>query len=758
MLRGTRKRKGKSGKDKRDNKQNIKNIMKHLFSLLTAMFIATAAMAGNNVTLHDVMYGGYWPETYAAIKPMADGEHFARMSGDRTMILKGSFKNGEIVDTLFNIATARGFDEKRIDGYQFSPDEKLILLQTKTRGIYRHSFTAEHYIFNRKNNKAEALSQNGAQQVPKFSPDGTMIAFVRDNNIFLVKLLFSNSESQVTTDGEFRKIINGIPDWVYEEEFATNCSFDFSADSKMLAYIKYDESEVMMYDMPMYSGGESKEYFDFSKPYSFKYPVAGADNAKVSVHSFDIKSKVTRRLDVNIPEEGYIPRIKFTKDPTMLAVLTLNRHQSVLEIQAVNPQSGVSRTILREESDTYLNEQTYSGIEFLDKHFVFQSERSGYNQLYLYNLAGELVRPITTGDYEVKKFYGWDKRKNEFYYSSNEGSPLRESIYKVNAKGKKTKLSKREGTNSAVFSTGMKYFINTFSSIDTPHTVTTNDCNGKQLKTLIDNKALTEKLAKFDMPSKEFFTFTTSDGVELNGWMIKPNDFDAGKKYPVVLFQYSGPYSQQVTDNWYIGNYGNAMFESYMAGEGFIMVCVDGRGTGGRGTEFGKCTYLKIGQYEPADQVEAAKYMASLPYVDAKNIGIWGWSFGGYNTLMSMSQPEAVFKAGVAVAAPSDWRFYDTVYTERYMRTPKENKEGYDKGSAVVNAANLNGHLLLVHGTADDNVHLRNMIHYIGALTQADKKFETALYPDCNHSIYHGANTRFHLFRQIAEFFKANLK
>ncbi|MBR3615909.1 MAG: S9 family peptidase [Bacteroidaceae bacterium] len=732
--------------------------MKHLFSLLTAIVVAASSFAGNDVTLHDVMYGGYWPETYAAIKPMADGEHFARMNGDRTMILKGSFKNGEIVDTLFNAATARGFGERRIDGYQFSPDEKLILLQTKTRGIYRHSFTAEHYIFNRKNNKAEALSQNGAQQVPKFSPDGTMIAFVRDNNLFLVKLLFGNSESQITTDGEFRKIINGIPDWVYEEEFATNCSFDFSADSKVIAYIKYDESEVMMYDMPMYTGGQSKEYFDFSKPYSFKYPVAGADNAKVSVHSFDIKSRVTRQLDVNIPEEGYIPRIKFTKDPNMLAVLTLNRHQSVLEIQAVNPLSGVSKTILREESDTYLNEQTYSSIEFLDKHFVFQSERSGFNQLYLYNLAGELVRPITTGDYEVKKFYGWDSKKNEFYYSSNEGSPLRESIYKVNAKGKKTKLSKREGTNSAVFSNGMKYFINTYSSIDTPHTVTINDNSGKELKTLIDNKALTEKLAKFDMPSKEFFTFTTTDGVELNGWMIKPHDFDASKKYPVVLFQYSGPYSQQVTDNWYIGNYGNAMFECYMAGEGFIMVCVDGRGTGGRGTEFGKCTYLKIGQYEPADQVEAAKYMASLPYVDAKNIGIWGWSFGGYNTLMSMSQPEGIFKAGVAVAAPSDWRFYDTVYTERYMRTPKENKEGYDKGSAVVNAANLKGHLLLVHGTADDNVHLRNMIHYIGALNQANKKFETALYPDSNHSIYHGSNTRYHLFEQIAEFFKANLK
>ena len=732
--------------------------MKHLLSLVAAIIAATSAFAGNDITLNDVMHGGYWPQTYAAIQPMADGEHFARMSDDRSMILKGSFKNGEIVDTLFNAATARDFNQKRIDGYQFSPDENLILLQTKTRDIYRNSFTAEHYIYNRKNRKAEPLSENGAQQVPKFSPDGTMIAFVRDNNIFLVKLMFGNSESQVTKDGEFRKIINGIPDWVNEEEFMNNCSYDFSADSKVIAYIKYDESDVMMYDMPMYNGGQSNEYSDFSKPYSFKYPVAGADNARLSVHSYEIKSRVTRQLDVNIPEEGYIPRIKFTKDPGILAVITLNRHQNVLEIQAVNPLSGVSRTIMREESDTYLNEQTYTGIEFLDKHFVFQSERSGYNHLYLYDLNGQLVRPITKGEFEVKKFYGWDSRKNEYYYSSNEGSPLRESVYKVNAKGKKTKLSKREGTNSAVFSKGMKYFINTWSSIDTPHTVTTNDNNGKELKTLIDNKELKSRLAQFDMPTKEFFTFTTSDGVELNGWMVKPHDFDANKKYPVVMFQYSGPYSQQVHDSWYIGNYGNAMFESYMAGEGFIMVCVDGRGTGGRGTEFGKCTYLNIGKYEPADQVETAKYLATLPYVDGGNIGIWGWSFGGYNTLMSMSQDDAVFKAGVAVAAPTDWRFYDTVYTERYMRTPKENKEGYDAGSAIVNASKLNGKLLLVHGTADDNVHLRNMIHYISALTQANKKFEVALYPDSNHSIYHGSNTRFHLFEQIAEFFKANLK
>ena len=734
--------------------------MKHIFSFIIAIAVATATFAGDKFKLTDAMYGGYWPQTYAAIQPMADGEHFARMSNDRTMILKGSFKDGEIVDTIFNAATARGFDKKYIDGYTFSPDESRILLQTSTVGIYRNSFTAEHYIFSRKNNKVAPLSENGAQQVPKFSPDGTMIAFVRNNDIYLVKLLFDNSESRVTTDGAAGKIINGIPDWVNEEEFAFNCSYDFSADSKMLAYIKYDESEVMMYDMPMFipTGTQNVAMDPYCAPYSFKYPVAGAANSKISVHSYDIKSRKTRQLDVPLPEEGYIPRIKFTKDASTLAVLTLNRHQSVMDIFAVNPLSGISKRILREESDTYLNEQAYAGIEFLDGHFVLQSERSGYNHLYLYTTGGEFVRAITEGNYEVKEFYGWDKKKNEFYYRSNEGSPLRDNIYKVNAKGKKTQLTTDEGTNSAVFSSTMKYFINTFSNITTPHIVTTNDNSGKSIKTLIDNAALKEKLTKFDMPTKEFFTFTTTDGVELNGWMVKPADFDTNKKYPVVMFQYSGPYSQQVNDSWNVGNYGNAMFESYMAGEGFIMVCVDGRGTGGRGTEFGKCTYLNIGKYEPNDQVETAKYLGTLPYVDKANIGIWGWSFGGYNTIMSMSQNDAVFKAGVAVAAPTDWRFYDTVYTERYMRTPKENKEGYDNGSAVVNASKLNGKLLLIHGTADDNVHLRNMMRYTLALTQANKEFDMALYPDSNHSIYYGSNTRFHLFTRIAKFFIENLK
>ena len=430
----------------------------------------------------------------------------------------------------------------------------------------------------------------------------------------------------------------------------------------------------------------------------------GIDNSKVTVHTFDIKSRVTRKMDLPLDIDGYIPRIKFTDNPEALAIMTLNRHQNRFDLYLANPRSTLCKLIIRDEAEQYIKETAYANIQFYPNHIVMMSERDGFNHLYLYTAGGNLVKQITQGKYEVKDFLGWDEKNNVFYYESNEESPLRSAIYKIDNKGKKTKLSTREGTNNAIFSKNQKYYINTFSNITTPPVITLNDNTGKVLTTLVDNKALVKKVASLNMPSKELFTFTTTDGVELNGWMMKPINFDANKKYPVILHQYSGPGSQEVLDTWRIGARNDGgMFEAYMASQGFIMVCVDGRGTGGRGTEFGKCTYLKIGQYEPADQVEAAKYMASLPYVDAKNIGIWGWSFGGYNTLMSMSQPEAVFKAGVAVAAPSDWRFYDTVYTERYMRTPKENKEGYDKGSAVVNAANLNGPLLLVHGTADDN-------------------------------------------------------
>ncbi len=732
--------------------------MKRIFSLMLVALTALHLFADGQFTLPGAM-NAFWAQRYSAIQPMADGEHFARLGGSNSLILKCSFKSGEVVDTIFNASTARGFNNKRIDGYQFSPDESRLLIQTNTKSIYRRSFTADHYIYSRKNNKVAPLSENGSQQVPKFSPDGTMIAFVRNNNIFIVKLLFENSESQITTDGEFGKIINGIPDWVYEEEFSTNCSYDWSADSKVIAYIRYDESHVMNYDMPMYIPSTAKvEYDPYVAPYSYKYPVAGAANSKVSVHTFDVKSRVTRQLKLEIDEESYIPRIRFTKDPETLAVITLNRHQNTMDIFAANPRSGLCKRILREQSDTYLNESTYANIEFFDKHIILHSERSGYNHLYLYTIGGDYVRPITEGNYEVTSFIGWDQKKNEFYYNSNEGSPLRSNAYKVDKKGRKTRLTKGDGTNSPIFSAGMKYFINTYDNLTTPPIVTTNDNKGNVIKTLIDNSELKAKLSQMQLPTKELFTFTTSDGVEINGWMVKPHNFDAGKKYPVIMFQYSGPYSQEVKDTWYTGMYPGAGFETYMSEQGFIMVCVDGRGTGGRGTEFGKCTYMKLGYYEPRDQVEAAKYLGTLPYVDKSNIGIWGWSFGGYNTIMSMSQKDAVFKAGVAIAAPTDWRFYDTVYTERFMRTPKENKEGYDLGSAVVHANNLNGKLLIIHGTADDNVHFRNMLRYVHQLNQAGKHVEMALYPDSNHSIYFGSYTRLHVFERLSRYFIENLK
>ncbi|MBQ7362416.1 MAG: S9 family peptidase [Bacteroidaceae bacterium] len=736
----------------------MKKTLLFLLSFATAM--ATYA-AGRDLQLKEVVNGTFSPKGFSSIHPMNDGEHFAKMSSDRTMVLCHSFKTGEVTDTIFNIKTARGCNFRRIDGFIFSPDEARMLIQTRTNRIYRRSFTAEYYVFSRKNNKMHPLSENGAQQEPIFSPDGTMIAFARNNNLFLVKLLFGNSESQITTDGKYGEIINGLPDWVYEEEFATSRSFDFSADSKMLAYIRYDESKVMSYDMPMYipSAGESNnEYDDYKKPYSYKYPVAGAQNSVVTVHSFDIKNRVTRKLNLPIDSTYYIPRIEFTQDPEFLAVITLNRHQNQMDIIQANPLSGICKRILREESPEYINETTYQELTFYKNHFVMQSERDGYNHLYLYTIGGNLVKQLTKGAYDVNGFIGWDEKKNHFYYSSNEGNPTQSAVYRIDNKNKKNRITQEEGTNSATFSTGLKYFVNTYQNLTTPPVVTLNDNNGKRLATLLDNSELKEKLTEINMGQKEIFTFTTEDGVKLYGWMIKPTDFDPNKKYPVIMHQYSGPYSQKVKDSWAIGQYGGGLFESYMASNGFIMVSVDGRGTAGRGTKFGKCTYMSLGIYESKDQVQAAKYLGSLPYVDKDNIAIWGWSFGGYNTLMAMSEGTPVFKAGVAIAAPTDWRFYDTVYTERYMRTPKENKEGYDKGSAIVNVNKLHGNLLLIHGTADDNVHFRNMTRYIHALTQAGKQFSTAIYPDSNHSIYFGSNTRRQMFEMITNFFFDNLK
>ena len=733
--------------------------MKKLFLLFCLVALTLGIKAQNQVTLRDVSRGTYRASNIYGIKPMLDGQYYTQISPDRKRIVKYSFKTGKQVEAIFDVEKARDCTLKYFDDYIMSPDEKLILIQTKTRSIYRRSFTAEYYIYNVKNNTIEPLSKNGPQQVPLFSPDGFQVAFVRNNNIFLVKLLFGNSESQITKDGEYNKVLNGIPDWVYEEEFGFNRAFDFSADSKMIAYIRFDESQVPMYKFPLYKGmnPEYTEFATYPGEYTYKYPKSGEVNSTVSVHTYDIKSHVTRKMDLPLDKDGYIPRIKFTSDPEKLAIMTLNRHQNRFDLYMANPKSALCKVAIRDKSEQYIKEDEYSNIKFYPENIVLMSERDGYNHLYLYTIGGNLVKQITKGKFEVKSFLGWDKQSNVFYYTSNEGSPLRTAVYKIDGKGKKTKLSTRTGTNDAIFSSNYSYYINTFSNISTPTLITINDNKGKELATMLDNKKLKEKIATLTLPQKEFFTFRTAEGVELNGWMMKPANFDATKKYPVIMHQYSGPGSQQVLDRWGIGSFSDAgMFEAYMADRGYISVCVDGRGTGGRGAEFEKCTYLFLGVKESHDQVEAAKYLGTLPYVDGSRIGIWGWSFGGYNTLMSMSEGSNVFKAGVAIAAPTDWRYYDSVYTERFMRTPKENGDGYDAGSAIKRAPKMHGSLLLIHGTADDNVHLQNMAEYSEALVQAGVQFDEHIYINRNHGIS-GGNTRNHLMNRVANFFLRNL-
>ena len=729
-------------------------------SIFVILFFCLLTAGAQKVTLENVARRTYRAEGIWGVKPMLDGEHYTQMSADGTKIVKYSFRTGKEVGTVFDVATARDCSIRSFDGYIMSPDEKLILIQTDTKPIYRRSFTATYYIYNVRNNKMEPLSDNGPQQVPLFSPDGNQIAFVRDNNIYLVKLLFGNSESQVTKDGKFTEVLNGIPDWVYEEEFGFNRAFDFSADSQMLAYIRFDESQVPMYSFPLYKGlaPALNDFATYPGEYAYKYPMPGIDNSKVTVHTFDIKSKVTRQMDLPLDADGYIPRIKFTKDENALAIVTLNRHQNRFDLYMANPRSTLCKLVMRDEAPQYIKESAYSDIAFYDKNFVMMSERDGYNHLYLYTSGGNLVKQITKGNFEVTNFLGWDEAANVFYFESNEGSPLRSAVYKVDAKGRKTKLSAKEGTNSAIFSKNMKFYINTFSNIQTPPVITLNDNTGKELATLVDNNKLKQQVASLEMPIKELFSFRTSDGVELNGWIMKPADFNEGKKYPVIMHQYSGPGSQEVMDKWAIGaRRDGGMFEAYMASQGFIMVCVDGRGTGGRGSDFEKCTYLNLGVKEAKDQVETAKYLSTLPYVDGTRIGIWGWSFGGYNTLMSMSEGTPVFRAGVAIAAPTDWRFYDSVYTERFMRTPKENMEGYNASSAINRAASLHGELLLIHGTADDNVHLRNNAEYSEALVQADKQFDMQIYTNRNHGIS-GGNTTKHLLTRVTNFFIEHLK
>ncbi len=727
--------------------------------LLCLLVQVVPAQGSKALDLKEITSGKFRAEGIQGVIPMADGEHYTQMNAEGTQIIKYSFRTGQQVEVVFDVAKARECTFKRFDGYTFSPDGSKILIRTETQPIYRHSYKAVHYLYTIKRNIVEKLSEGGPQQSPVFSPDGNMVAFVRDNNIFLVKMLYGNSESQVTEDGKFNHVLNGIPDWVYEEEFSFATALEFSPDNTMLAFIRFDESEVASFTFPIFAG-QAPHYSaleTYPGAYTYKYPKAGEANSKVSVHTFDIKSKVTRQMKLPLDPDGYIPRIRFTQDAAKLAIMTLNRNQNRFDLYFADPRSTLCKLVLRDESPYYINESVFDNIMFYPQNFSFISEKDGYSHLYWYSMGGNLVKQVTKGKFEVKRFIGWDAATNTFYFESNEESPLRTAVYKTDKKGGRIKLSEKAGTNSAIFSSNLKYFMNTYSNLQTPAVITLNDNTGKVLKTLVTNQKLKETLAQYQLPKKEFFTFRTSQGTELNGWMIKPADFNESKKYPVLLYQYSGPGSQEVVDKWGIGgDRGGIGWDAYMASKGYVIVCVDGRGTGGRGAEFAKCTYLNLGVKEAQDQVETAKHMAAQPYVDKSRIGIWGWSFGGYMTIMSMSEGTPIFKAGAAVAAVTDWRFYDTVYVERFMRTPQQNAEGYKAGSAFTRAANLNGRLLLVHGMADDNVHFQNCAEYSECLVQADKQFDMQVYTNRNHGIY-GGNTRYHLFTRLTEFFLNNL-
>ena len=734
--------------------------MNKLFVMCIMMLLATSNVsADNKITLKDVTGKTFTPKYITGVDPIKGTDRYASISNDGRQIIEYAFKTGNQTRVLFDIANTHGESIKQLDGYTLSPDGKRMLIQTNTHKIYRRSFTADYYIYTIQSKKLEKLSTGGPQQIPTWSPDGNQIAFVRDNNIFLVKLLYDNAESQITKDGKFNEIINGVPDWVYEEEFSTNRSLCFTADSRMLCWIKYDERKVKEYSLQLFMGSHPtmKANEVYPGTYTYKYPKAGEDNSIVSVWSYEIQTHKTNRLQVPLEGDGYIPRIKSTNDANRIIVFTMNRHQDVLNLYAVNPRTTLSQLLIKEQGDKYVKEEAMEGIAIGQNSILLPSDRDGYMHLYLYNMNGSLIRKIGDGNYDITSIYGYDETTGDVYYQAAGINPHDRQIFVSHKNGKTERLTDTNGWNKAVFSGDYKYFLNTWSNYNTPYVFTIRDNKGKVLSTPVDNKELKEKVKTYGFNSRETFSFTTSEGVKLDGWMVKPKDFDTNKKYPVILFQYSGPGSQQVIDAWNAGSMGNGgAFDYYLAQQGFIVVCVDGRGTGGRGAAFEKCTYLKIGELESRDQVETALWLGKQSYIDKERIGIWGWSFGGFNTLMSMSEGRPVFKAGVAVAPPTNWRYYDTINTERYMRTPKENGSGYTT-NPIQRANALHGALLICHGMADDNVQPQNTMEYTEALIQADKDFKENIYTNRNHGIY-GGNTRTHLLRQISNWFSEHLK
>jgi dipeptidyl-peptidase-4 len=633
-----------------------------------------------------------------------------------------------------------------IDSYTFSPDEKLILIANNTNQIFRHSFTADYYLYDTTNKKASKVFDFQVQE-PTFSPDGKKIAFARDNNLYVYDIA-SKQITTITTDGKKNSVINGITDWVYEEEFAFVRAFDWSNDSKKVAYIRFDESQVPEFSMSIFK----KDLYPTVE--TFKYPKAGEKNSEVSLHIYDVVSKGTQKVNLTQYADFYIARMQWTNESNVLSAQVLNRHQDNLDLLFIDGNSGATKVVLNEKDKAYVD--VTDNLTFLkDNSFIWTSEKDGFNHIYLYDKTGKLKNQVTKGNWEVTNYYGFDEKTNTVFYQSVENGSINRDVYSINLSGKnKVRLSKSTGTNAATFSPNFQYFINTFSSATQPTTYTLNEAKkGAQVQVIENNAALASKLKGYDLPAKEFFVLKTAKGNELNAWILKPKDFDPNKKYPVFMYQYSGPGSQQVNNDW---NGTDDYWYQMLAQQGYIVACVDGRGTGFKGAAFKKVTQKELGKYEVEDQIDAAKVIGNYPYVDKNRIGIWGWSYGGFMASNCILKGADVFKMAIAVAPVTNWRFYDSIYTERYMQTPQENASGYDENSPINHVNKLKGKYLLIHGSGDDNVHVQNSMQMMEALIQANKQFDSQIYPDKNHGIY-GGKTRIQLYNKMTNFIKENL-
>ncbi len=720
---------------------------KYLTIALAFIIIGTSnAQEKKEITLEDIWtFYTFYPKSIDGLRSMNDGEHYTQLNLSRD-IEKYSFKKGTKIATIFSLKDLPDNTIKKISDYRFNKDESKILITTNKQQIYRHSFTASYYIWDINQKKLISLPNNEGIMLADFSPDGNKLAYVRNNNLYYFDIQ-QQKETQITTDGKINEIINGAPDWVYEEEFSFNKAYEWSPDGKNIAFIRFDESKVKEFNLTMYEGL-------YPTWYKYKYPKAGEDNSIVSVKIYNISTQNTINADIGKETNIYIPRIKWTQDPGKLSIQRLNRLQNKFEILIANATTGET-TLLYEETDKCYIEIN-DNLTFLKnkKQLILTSEKSGYNHIYLYDTEGKEIRQITKGKWEVTKFLGYNENTKTIYYISTEMSPTQRDLFSISIDGtNKKRMTKNNGVNDIEFSKGYKYYVNYHSSANTPPSVVLYNIKGKQIRILEDNTGLKNKIKEYNFTKKEFFKFTTSEQVELNGWMIKPYNFDKTKKYPVFMTVYGGPGRQTVMDDWEY----TALWHQYIANLGYIVVSVDNRGTDGRGSAFRRATYGQMGKLETQDQIEAAKYVGSLPFVNSQRIGIQGWSYGGYMSTLCITKGNEYFKMAIAVAPVTNWRYYDSIYTERYMGLPQDNADGYDENSPINFVKKLKGKYLLIHGTADDNVHFQNTVELVDALIQADKQFDLVFYPNSNHGIYTGRNTRHHLFTKMTDFIKENL-